>query len=143
MKLHLLPLIAMALGGSLVLASCGRDAADSQSAPRVAPTEVAAVKTPPPQYPPELACMGVGGTSTLRVVIGVDGKPSEVTPVNSSGNPQLDQLARAAVQGWQFKAATRNGQAVPATIQVPVSFNPPQPRPDECFAVEERLRRGG
>jgi len=47
------------------------------------------------------------------------------------------------VEGWQFKAATRAGQAVPTTIQVPVSFTPPQPKPDECFAVEERLRRGG
>ncbi|RBC47075.1 energy transducer TonB, partial [Xanthomonas oryzae pv. oryzae] len=29
------------------------------------------------------------------------------------------------------------------TIQVPVSFKPPVPRPNECFAIEERARRGG
>lgn len=137
MKLHslLLPVAACAL-----LSACGGNA---PSAPSVPPTEVAAVKTPPPTYPIELACMGVGGTATLRVVVGVDGRPSEVSPVSSSGNPQLDELARTAVQGWQFNAASRNGEKVPATIQVPVSFNPPQPRPNECFAVEERLRRGG
>ncbi|RBC68329.1 energy transducer TonB, partial [Xanthomonas oryzae pv. oryzae] len=25
----------------------------------------------------------------------------------------------------------------------PVSFKPPVPRPNECFAIEERARRGG
>jgi protein TonB len=101
------------------------------------------VKTPPPVYPIELACQGIGGTSTLKVVIGTDGKPSEVTLATSSGNGDLDHQALHAVTEWQFKAATRAGQPVSTTIQVPVSFNPPQPKPDECFAVEERLRRGG
>jgi len=66
-----------------------------------------------------------------------------VTLATSSGNSALDEQARTAVQGWQFKAATRAGQPVSSTIQVPVTFNPPQPKPDECFAIEERLRRGG
>lgn len=137
LRLSLLPMAAATL-----LTACGGPS-DAPGTPALPPTEVAAVKTPPPQYPVELACMGVGGTSTLKVVVDRTGRPSEVSPVASSGNAQLDDAARQAVQGWQFKAATRNGQAVPATIQVPVSFNPPQPRPDECFAVEERLRRGG
>ncbi|WMJ69796.1 energy transducer TonB [Stenotrophomonas sp. 24(2023)] len=138
MNLRLLSLSLFAVAG---LAGCGGTA--PPAAPAIPPTEVAAVKTPPPQYPLELACLGVGGTTTFKVVIGVDGKPSEITLLGSAGNPQLDELAKAAVQGWQFKAATRNGQAVPATIQVPLSFNPPQPKPDQCFAVEERARRGG
>ncbi|MBH1835228.1 energy transducer TonB [Stenotrophomonas maltophilia] len=137
MNVRVLSLSLIAVTG---LAGCG---ASEPSPPLPPPTEVAAVKTPPPQYPLELACTGTGGTSTFKVTIGTDGKPSEVTLLSGAGNPQLDELARNAVQGWQFKAATRNGQAVPATIQVPVSFNPPQPKPDQCFAVEERLRRGG
>ena len=138
LRLLILPLFATGL------AACGgSDEPATPAAPATPPTEVAAVKTPPPQYPIELACSGVGGTTTLKVVVGVEGKPTEVTQLTSSGNPQLDEQARTAVQGWQFNAASRNGQKMPATIQVPVSFNPPQPRPDECFAVEERLRRGG
>ena len=126
------------------LAGCGGTPGDDATArPRVASTEVAAVRTPPPQYPIELGCTGVGGTATLKVVVGVDGRPSDVSQVSSSGNAQLDEQAIAAVRGWQFNAATRNGEKVPTTIQVPVSFNPPNPRPDECFAVEERMRRGG
>ena len=138
MKLQSLVLSSIALAA---LVGCNKPA--EPATPVAAPTEVAAVKTPPPQYPIELACSGVGGTTTLKVVGGVEGKPTEVTQLTSSGNPQLDEQARTAVQGWQFNAASRNGQKMPATIQVPVSFNPPQPRPDECFAVEERLRRGG
>ncbi|AWH25904.1 energy transducer TonB [Stenotrophomonas sp. YAU14D1_LEIMI4_1] len=138
MNVRLLSLSLLAATG---LAGCG--GAEPPAAPAAPPTEVAAVKTPPPQYPLELACLGVGGTSTFKVVIGTDGKPSDVALLTGAGNPQLDELARSAVQGWQFKAATRNGAAVPATIQVPVSFNPPQPKPDQCFAIEERARRGG
>lgn len=126
-----------------LLSGCGGVNDETTAAPRKAPTEVAAVKTPPPQYPIELACTGVGGTTTLKVVVGIDGRPSDVTQLTGSGNAQLDEQATAAVRGWQFNAATRNGEKVPATIQVPVSFNPPDPRPDECFAVEERMRRGG
>ncbi|WP_312662210.1 energy transducer TonB [Stenotrophomonas geniculata] len=134
-------LLSLSLIAATGLAGCGPS--EPPAPPPPPPTEVAAVKTPPPQYPLELACMGVGGTSTFKVTIGADGKPSEVALLTAAGNPQLDELARTAVQGWQFKAATRNGAAVPATIQVPVSFNPPQPKPDQCFAIEERLRRGG
>lgn len=134
-------LLSLSLIAATGLAGCGPS--EPPAPPPPPPTEVAAVKTPPPQYPLELACMGVGGTSTFKVNIGADGKPSEVTLLTGAGNPQLDELARTAVQGWQFKAATRNGAAVPATIQVPVSFNPPDPKPNECFAIEERARRGG
>lgn len=138
MKLQTLVLSSIAVAA---LAGCNKPA--EPATPVVAPTEVAAVKTPPPQYPIELACQGIGGTSTLKVVIAATGTPSQVAQVTSSGNAQLDEQAKKAVEGWEFKAATRNGQTVPTTIQVPVSFNPPQPKPDECFAVEERLRRGG
>ncbi|MEG2805628.1 energy transducer TonB [Stenotrophomonas sp.] len=138
MKLQTLVLSSLAV---VALAGCKPNAAPE--APAAAPTDVAAVKTPPPQYPIELACQGIGGTSTFKVVIAANGKPAEVALVSGSGNAQLDEQARTAVQGWDFKAATRAGQTVSTTIQVPVSFNPPQPKPDECFAIEERLRQQG
>ena len=136
-------MIHAALPAVALLALTACSGSSEPAAPVAAPTEVAAVKTPPPQYPIELACQGIGGTSTLKVVIGTDGKPSDVALATSSGNSALDEQARQAVLGWQFKAATRAGQPVSSTIQVPVTFNPPQPKPDECFAIEERLRRGG
>jgi protein TonB len=138
MKLRLL---LGSFAATAALAGC--NSSDQPAAPVVAPTEVAAVQTPPPEYPPELACAGIGGKSVLNVVVGAEGKPTTVTVITSSGNTQLDESATARVHEWKFKAATRNGQPVPTTIQVPVTFNPPQPKPDECFAIEERARRGG
>ncbi|WP_225764032.1 energy transducer TonB [Stenotrophomonas sp. Marseille-Q4652] len=133
--------IALTLAATAsVLAACGKS---EPQAPAIAPTQVAAVQTPPPEYPIELACTGVGGKSVLTVVVGVEGAPTDVRLQASSGNAQLDESAQQRVREWKFKPATRNGQAVPTTIQVPVSFNPPQPRPDQCFVIEERLRRGG
>lgn len=120
--------------GIVALASCGEP--PQPAAPVVAPTELAALDTPPPVYPLRLACDGVGGTTTLSVTVGIEGKPTQVARVTGSGSETLDQAAMEAVKGWQFKAATRNGQAVAKTIQVPVTFTPPQPRPDECFALD-------
>ncbi|NIJ79156.1 energy transducer TonB [Xanthomonas cannabis] len=123
------------------LSGCGKSPQQATT-PTVAPTELAAVKTPPPEYAPELACAGVGGTTVLRVVVGTEGTPTDVSVMQGSGQPVLDEAAQKRVREWKFKAATRNGQAVPQTIQVPVAFKPPVPRPDECFAIEERARRG-
>ncbi|NIK32948.1 protein TonB [Xanthomonas arboricola] len=124
------------------ISGCGKSS-QQPTAPAVAPTELAALKTPPPEYSPQLACAGIGGTSVLRVVVGVEGTPTDVSVAQSSGQPVLDEAAQSRVREWKFRAATRNGQAVPQTIQVPVAFKPPVPRPDECFAIEERARRGG
>ncbi|MGE8280968.1 MAG: energy transducer TonB [Stenotrophomonas sp.] len=136
-----LQLLLSSLITASVLSACG--GSSQPDAPVIAPTEVAAVQTPPPDYPAELACTGVGGTSVLKVVVGPQGSPTDVTLVSSSGNSQLDDSAAKRVREWKFNAATRNGQPVPTTIQVPVSFNPPDPKPTECFAIEERVRRGG
>ena len=137
MKIRLLlcPVAALTLGACT--------SSDQPAAPVIASTEVAAVQTPPPDYPPELGCTGVGGTSVLNVVVGIEGKPTDVTLISGSGNSQLDNLAAMGVREWTFKAATHNGQPVPTTIQVPVNFKVPDPKPNECFAIEERVRRGG
>ncbi len=137
MKLRLL---LGSFAAAAALAGC--NSSEQPAAPVVAPTQVAAVQTPPPAYPAELACAGVGGKSVLNVVVGAEGTPTNVTLITSSGNSQLNDPAIARVREWKFKAATRNGQPVPTTIQVPVTFNPPHPKPDECFAIEEQARRG-
>ncbi len=121
----------------LLLASCGGDA-DAPAAPMAPPTEVAAIQTPPPEYPLELACAGVGGQSVLTVEVGTGGTPTRVVLLRSSGSGDLDRLAQEAVKGWKFRAATRGGQPVARTIQVPVNFTAPQVRPDACFALDAR-----
>ena len=125
----------------VLLSACGGTPSESPRIP--APTDVMAVSTPPPVYPAEVACTGGEGTSVLRVVVGPAGRVSDTSVVTSSGFPALDQAAIDAVEGWQFRAATRAGQPVPATIQVPVTFRLPAELPSDCYIIQERLRRGG
>jgi protein TonB len=120
----------------LAATACRPQEASAPQAPVPAPTPLAALDTPPPQYPLPLACAGVEGQSVLRVQVGVEGKPTAIDLVRGSGNDDLDRLAREAVQGWTFKPATRAGQAVAQTIQVPVNFSAPDVRPDACFALD-------
>ncbi len=129
------------LAAALLLGGCGKSEQAQTQSVAVAPTDVAAVQTPPPDYPIELACAGLGGKAVLSVVVGAQGKPTDVQLLNSSGQPKLDASAQQRVREWIFKPATRNGQPVPWTIQVPVNFNPPQPRPDRCFALDAQAHR--
>ena len=119
----------------LSLAGCGKEAPE---APVIPSTPLAAIDTPKPDYPIELACANVGGTSVFSVQVGTEGKPVVVKLLSSSGQPALDAAAENAVHGWQFEAATRNGQPVPQGIQVPVRFTPPAERPSECFQLDEQ-----
>ncbi|WP_028917685.1 energy transducer TonB [Pseudoxanthomonas sp. J35] len=116
------------------LAACTGSQPPAEPVP--APTEVAALDTPPPQYPIELACAGIGGQTVLGLEIGVEGAPTRVDLIRSSGNAQLDQLAQETVRTWKFRPATRAGQPVAQKIQVPVNFTPPAVRPDACFALD-------
>ncbi|MCL6711147.1 energy transducer TonB [Pseudomonas sp. R2.Fl] len=134
--MRILPQLATCTVLAATLSACG--GSGTPTAPVAAPTELAAVDTPPPEYPIELACAGIGGVSTLKVVVGIEGIPTEVGVFKSSGQPALDEAAQKAVHGWQFKAATRNGQAVSQTIQVPVTFTPPAERPNQCFALDSQ-----
>lgn len=126
-----------ALIASLLLVACGGNA-NAPAGPVVAPTELAAVRTPPPAYPPEAECAAGGGTVVLRVTVSANGAPSNVAQVQSSGVDAMDQAAIAAVRQWEFKAATRNGQPVGHTINVPITFPAPEERPVRCFAQDEQ-----
>ncbi len=121
------------LAGVFALSACTKKAEEA-AAPLIAPTELAAIDTPPPAYPAEAECNSEGGTTVLRVTIEKDGVPARVAQVQTSGNAALDQAALAAVQTWKFRAATRNGQPVTHTINVPVTFPPVLEKPTRCFA---------
>ncbi|MEO8366859.1 MAG: energy transducer TonB [Pseudoxanthomonas sp.] len=76
-----------------------------------------------PRYPRDEARAGVQGRVLLRILVGIDGRPLEVTIDQSSGNRTLDKTAREHVlKTWVFKPAMRNGQAVQAYGLVPIDF---------------------
>ncbi|KAF1722379.1 energy transducer TonB [Pseudoxanthomonas wuyuanensis] len=126
--------LSLALAVALALSACGNN--EAPEAPAIPPTELAAIETPPPAYPPEAECDSEGGTTVLRVTIERDGEPAQVNQVQSSGNDALDRAALEAVRGWKFRAATRNGNPVSHTITVPVPFPPVLEKPTRCFAPD-------
>lgn len=113
------------------LAGCHRTPVEPESAPP-APTPPMAQDTPPPYYPPELACRQIGGQTLLDVSLAANGLPVRVSVARSSGVKALDDSALAAVREWKFRAATVRGRPASSKLQVPVTFNPPNPPPDEC-----------
>lgn len=81
------------------------------------------INNPPPSYPGEAVRNGLTGTVMLEILVGVDGKPLEVSVVRSSGHRVLDQAARRVVLSrWTFQPALENGQPVQARGRVPIEF---------------------
>ena len=82
-----------------------------------------ALMSPAPSYPAQAVRDGLTGIVELEILVGVDGRPIEVTIVRSSGHRMLDQAARRVVlTRWTFRPAMRDGRAVQAIGRVPIEF---------------------
>ncbi len=99
-----------------------------QAAP--APTPVATSRpepvpgqTPSPRYPAQALRRGESGTVNVRVEIGPDGVPAQVSVEGSSGSRHLDRAAVDAVRRWRFRPAMSNGQPVSGSVIVPIRFD--------------------
>ena len=89
-----------------------------------APVQLEYERAPAPNYPRNAQRLGLTGTVTLQVLVGIDGRPLEVSVVQSSGHRELDEAARAQVlKRWSFRPATRDGQAIQAIGMVPIQFS--------------------
>jgi periplasmic protein TonB len=75
-----------------------------------------------PVYPPQSRRAGEEGTGIYRVLVDANGRPMEVSVVNSSGFPRLDDAALTAIRKWAFKPAMNAGQAVQSWTKVQVKF---------------------
>lgn len=97
-----------------------REAPVAVVAPRF---DAAYLANPIPEYPRVSRRMGEEGRVMLRVHVGADGKPLEVTIAKSSGYPRLDDVARETVlRSWRFVPARQGDQAVAGTVRVPIDF---------------------
>ena len=78
---------------------------------------------PAPVYPRRALQQRLTGTVLLQVLVGLDGRPLEVSIARSSGHRELDEAARAQVlKRWSFQPAMKNGLAVQAIGMVPIEF---------------------
>ncbi len=73
-----------------------------------------------PDYPIKARTLGIQGVVVLSVEIDQSGKISNVTVKKSI--PSLDQAAIDAVNRVKFKPALLDGNAVDATVMIPVEF---------------------
>ena len=90
--------------------------------PDSGPVGIASTHTTPP-YPAVARRLGKEGTATLSISVSASGDVTDASVVSSSGNEELDQAAVEWVKShWRYKAAIRNGQPAPSTIQAAVKF---------------------
>ncbi|MDO5504703.1 MAG: TonB family protein [Pseudoxanthomonas suwonensis] len=80
------------------------------------------VTSPAPSYPREALRNRESGTVLLRVDVGTDGRPANVSVTRGSGSRDLDRAAVRAVQRWRFEPARRGGQVVMGTLDIPIDF---------------------
>lgn len=78
---------------------------------------------PRPEYPPQARRERQEGVSIVKVRVGPDGRPAEVTLAHSSGFPLLDEAAVRGVKRWTFEPARTAGVPVSSQVEVPVRFN--------------------
>ena len=76
----------------------------------------------PPNYPSSLLSKGIGGKVLVACVIDADGRISSTKIRQSSGHPELDKAAMAAVARWKFKPGSKAGRMVRASCVVPFNF---------------------
>lgn len=77
---------------------------------------------PKPGYPMMARRRGLEGTVRLDVRVSAEGIPIAVKLKESAGHDSLDEAAVTAVWHWRFVPARRGGEAVEASVVVPVRF---------------------
>jgi periplasmic protein TonB len=78
------------------------------------------LQNPKPPYPPMSRRLGEQGTTTLRVLIGVDGQPQRAEVTQSSGFDRLDQAAMATAMRWRYVPGKRGGVVEAMWVSVPI-----------------------
>jgi TonB family protein len=80
--------------------------------------------TPDPTYSKEALQARLQGKCTLRLILGPDGKPRDITVQRRLGLG-LDEKAFETVSTWRFEPAMKDGKPVPVQINVDVEFRLP------------------
>jgi periplasmic protein TonB len=85
--------------------------------------DAAYLSNPAPPYPTLSKRMGEEGRVLLKVHVGVDGRPLDVSIAQSSGFPRLDDSARETVlRTWRFVPARQGDKTVAGSVKVPIIY---------------------
>jgi periplasmic protein TonB len=81
-----------------------------------------AVYSPEPEFSEEARKAKYQGVCTLGLVVGVDGRATNIRVLSSLGMG-LDEKAIEAVKNWKFEPAMKDGHPVPVEIALEVDFH--------------------
>jgi periplasmic protein TonB len=81
-----------------------------------------AVYAPEPEFSEEARKAKYQGVCTLGLIVGTDGRPSNIRVLSSLGMG-LDEKAIEAVRNWKFEPAMKDGHPVRVEIAVEVDFH--------------------
>lgn len=79
------------------------------------------------RYPQELAALGIGGESVLRLWLDERGQVVRTVIRRSSGHRALDSVAGEVAERMRFRPAKSGEFPVRVIVHIPVVFNPPPP----------------
>ena len=81
-----------------------------------------AIYQPEPEFSEEARKAKYQGTCTLGLIVGTDGRPTNIRVLSSLGMG-LDEKAIEAVKNWKFEPAMKDGHPVRVEIAVEVDFH--------------------
>lgn len=91
--------------------------------PRLLPASTIAYRVPPPvEVPLASRRLGEQGLVLLRVRVGVDGLPRQVSVQRSSGFARLDEQALSAMRRARFTPQTEQGVAIEWIVVAPLQY---------------------
>ena len=100
-----------------------------------------AIHTVPVEYTEEARNAKRQGICGLSLVVGTDGKPSNIVVIKKLGMG-LDQKAIDAVRQWTFEPARRNGRPIPSRLMLNVSFSLYGTENDKFIKLSEKAKQG-
>lgn len=118
-----LPVLGLAL--ACLSAHPGAAAAD-ETADKPAKAESGPRSCSKPAWPAGALEAKQGGTTTLALLIGADGKVEQSKITKSSGYDELDQAARVGIAKCTFDAGKKGGKPVSAWMQMQYVWTPEQ-----------------
>lgn len=86
------------------------------------PARPVGIRTVMPSYPQRARLAGSEGVSLLKVEVLADGWVGRILVEKSSGDPELDRAAKAAVSQWHFAPARQGEKRIKAWVMIPIRF---------------------
>jgi TonB family protein len=80
-----------------------------------------AIYSPDPEFSDEARKNKYQGTVVLHLIVGADGKTSNIHVIRSLGMG-LDEKAVEAARQWRFDPAKKDGQPVPVEVDMEINF---------------------